>query len=330
MIMDNQIMVSVYCLAYNHEKYIRQTLDGFVKQKTNFKYEVIIHDDASQDSTQKIIKEYVDMYPQLFIPILQKENQFSRKVSIICDYIFPNIRGKYVAICEGDDYWTDPYKLQKQVDVLEKNPECFFVTHRVGRVKENGEYLDEGFPMRKLKISPGILEQNAFMEKLMKNGYLFQTSSHMYRKELFNIYVEKKQEFLSDFPGDFAMLCLAASHGSCFFIEEEMSKYRVMAQESWTSRMAKNRTMQIIRYEKSISGLKSLDTYTGKKYQRFISYAIGRQKVMLYSIQGQYRYLLKNMQYFSGNKEKIKYLILGMIDTILPNMFAKLKARRYR
>ena len=108
-------LLSICCVTYNHKKYIRQCLDSFLMQKTNFKFEIIIHDDASTDGTADIIKEYYEKYPDIIKPIFQTENQFSQGKSISKTFIYPRIKGKYVALCEGDDYWTDPYKLQKQV-----------------------------------------------------------------------------------------------------------------------------------------------------------------------------------------------------------------------
>ena len=116
--MSHKIKLSVICLTYNHEKFIRQALDGFVMQKTNFPFEVIVHDDASTDETAKIIREYEIKYPELIKPIYQKENLWQKGIPTK-NYIYPKINGKYVALCEGDDYWTDPLKLQKQVDFLE-------------------------------------------------------------------------------------------------------------------------------------------------------------------------------------------------------------------
>lgn len=98
---DSKIMVSVYCLAYNHEKYIRHTLNGFVSQKTNFRYEVFVHDDASTDNTASIIQEYADKYPDIIKPIFQTENQHSQKIPIIATHILPKMSGKYIAACEG-------------------------------------------------------------------------------------------------------------------------------------------------------------------------------------------------------------------------------------
>lgn len=115
--------VSISCLTYNHAPFLRRCLDGFLMQQCDFDFEILIHDDASNDGTQEIIKEYQQKYPQIIKPILQTENQWSKGVNGISFRAnFPRARGKYIAMCEGDDYWTDPYKLQQQVDFLENNP----------------------------------------------------------------------------------------------------------------------------------------------------------------------------------------------------------------
>lgn len=118
----NEITVSVCCLSYNHEDYIRQCLDGIVMQQTSFRFEVLVHDDASTDKSQQIILEYSQKYPDIIKPILQKENQYKKGEGILGKFLFPKCSGKYIAFCECDDYWTDNNKLQRQVDFLETNP----------------------------------------------------------------------------------------------------------------------------------------------------------------------------------------------------------------
>ena len=120
---NNNLKLSIVCHTYNQEKYISETLEGFLNQKTNFSFEIIIHDDASTDSTPEIINEYQEKYPELIKTILQKDNKYSKNINIWTKYTFPKCQGKYIAICEGDDYWTDEKKLQKQVDFLENNAE---------------------------------------------------------------------------------------------------------------------------------------------------------------------------------------------------------------
>jgi glycosyltransferase involved in cell wall biosynthesis len=119
-------LLSICCITYNHEKFIREAVDSFLMQKTNFMIEIIIHDDASTDNTAKIINEYAVKYPNIIKTILQNENQFSQKRFSFLSDLFKIAKGKYIALCEGDDYWVDSYKLQKQVDFLEKNPEYSF------------------------------------------------------------------------------------------------------------------------------------------------------------------------------------------------------------
>lgn len=123
-------IVSISCITYNHAPYIRQCLDGFLMQKTSFPIEILIHDDASTDGTQDIIREYEVRYPEIIKPIYQKENQYSKGVKVSLKYNYPRAKGKYIALCEGDDYWTDPLKLQKQVDFLESHPDYVMCSHQ--------------------------------------------------------------------------------------------------------------------------------------------------------------------------------------------------------
>ena len=123
-------LVSVQCLVYNHEPYLRKCLDGLVMQKTHFPFEIIVHDDVSTDHSVDIIKEYESKYPDIVKPIYEKENQYSKGDGRIIQIMNVACKGKYIALCEGDDYWTDPLKLQKQVDFLESHPEYSMVCCR--------------------------------------------------------------------------------------------------------------------------------------------------------------------------------------------------------
>lgn len=121
---DNQpLMVTIQCITYNHEPFIRECLEGFVMQKTNFRFEAVVHDDASTDGTANIIREYAQKYPDIIKPIFEVENQYSKHDGSLGKIMNEHTHGKYIAICEGDDYWTDPYKLQKQVDFMEDHLE---------------------------------------------------------------------------------------------------------------------------------------------------------------------------------------------------------------
>lgn len=120
----NDIKVSILCIVYNHEKYIARASQSFIDQKTNFDFEIIVHDDCSTDRSAHIIRNYQSRFPDIIKPIFQNENQYSKGKKILKDFLIPNIKGEFFAIFEGDDYWIDYNKLQKQVDYMEKKSDC--------------------------------------------------------------------------------------------------------------------------------------------------------------------------------------------------------------
>ncbi|MBA5628395.1 glycosyltransferase [Moheibacter lacus] len=211
--MDN-LMVSICSITYNHAPYIRECLDGFLMQKCDFEYEVLIHDDASTDGTAKIIKEYQEKYPHIIKPIFQTENQWSKGVRTIqSTYNFSRAQGKYIAMCEGDDYWTDPLKLQKQVDFLEANPNFSISFHRAMRITPDGEKINE-FPSLNLKskLSTEDLALNNFIPNL----------SVIFRK------TEIDTKLLQNMPlGDYAMHMANSRLGFIHYHKEVMAAYRI-------------------------------------------------------------------------------------------------------
>jgi len=123
-------LVSICVLTYNHESYVEQAIESFLMQNVNFKVEILIHDDASKDDTQLILKKYEKDYPGLFKLLLQEENQRSKLGGGMNPrFNYPRAKGKYIALCDGDDYWIDPLKLQKQVDILEKHDNIYICLH---------------------------------------------------------------------------------------------------------------------------------------------------------------------------------------------------------
>ena len=185
--LEENIQVTVWCLAYNHEKYIRQTLEGFVAQKTSFLFEVIIHDDASTDGTQAIIKEYAKNYPDIIKPIFQTENQYSREVDVLHAFGLPKARGRYIAFCEGDDYWCDSEKLQKQYEALEGHSEIPMCVARVKCVNEDGSPNERTIPEGQYRLHrTGAVEEDKLSDLLFlrRGGYPFHTSTYFIRKEV--------------------------------------------------------------------------------------------------------------------------------------------------
>lgn len=135
---EHEPLVSICCITYNHEKYISEAIESFLMQETDFSFEILVHDDASTDNTASIVREYAEKYPDIIKPIFQKENQFSKGVEIDYKFNFSRAKGKYIALCEGDDYWTDPKKLQIQVAFLEENLDYVITYTAVEAFDENG------------------------------------------------------------------------------------------------------------------------------------------------------------------------------------------------
>ncbi len=204
-------LVSISCITYNHAKYIRDAIEGFLMQKTNFKFEILIHDDASTDGTYDIIKRYELKYPSVIFPIYQKKNQYSQGVMISPTYNWPRARGKYIALCEGDDYWTDPMKLQKQVDFMEANPDyalCFHDTY----VKKEDQL-----------IAWRTYEKEVFsILDTFSTRALLHTSSILFRRDTYYC-----PNWLSKVvSGDMALISIVANEGKLKRIPEFMSVYR--------------------------------------------------------------------------------------------------------
>lgn len=169
-------LVSIHCITYNHENYIAQALEGFLLQKTNFPIEIVICDDASTDKTANIIREYADKYPNLIVPLLQSENQYSQGVKPGFDIVMPRCQGKYIAHCEGDDYWIDPYKLQKQVDFMEGNPEYSFIFH-------DCEILNQNSGSRQLRVGKRVIDETVDLVSAIKQNNM-PTASILHRNVL--------------------------------------------------------------------------------------------------------------------------------------------------
>lgn len=212
-------LVSIVCITYNHEKYIRNCLDGFVMQKTTFPFEILIHDDASTDNTANIIKDYEKKYADLIHPIYQTINQYSKKINPGIDYLLPIAKGKYIALCEGDDYWTDSAKLQKQVDFLEANSEYSICFHDVEIVMQdpNTEKTAQDYVI--------IHNQNRdsfTFEDLVLLGNLMHTPSIVFRKQPMENY-----PFSQALTSDYFLSLHNSYFGKIRKIEGTMAAYRV-------------------------------------------------------------------------------------------------------
>lgn len=261
--MENKIMVSISCITYNHEKYIAKAIEGFLMQKTNFKFEILIHDDASTDRTSYIIKEYEKNYPELIKPIYQTENQYSKGVKVGM-YNTTRSIGKYIALCEGDDYWTDSLKLQKQVDYMEKNSDCSMCYHAADiEDVRDGKLIGIIRPYNKDMI---LQEEKLFFG----GGHVCPTASIMYKKEILKIL----PNFYLSFPvGDHPLALLAFTNGKVCYIDDCMSVRRLWVPGSWnTKHHDEIDNIKKFEYrEKMIIGLKEFNTYSNKKWNEEVN-----------------------------------------------------------
>lgn len=279
-------MVSIHCVAYNHAKYIRKTLDGFLKQRTNFKFEVLIHDDASTDNTQEIIKEYTEKYPDIFKPIYQSENQYSKGIRVAYAYNFPRIAGKYSAFCDGDDYWNDEYKLQTQYEILEKHKECSMCVHSAQIVSEKEEKKVGIVPEK--NISEGIINAEDYLRYELIEGWVAQASSYFIRSQYIKEYIDEKPEFCRNMlVGDFPLVLYMLTKGNVYFLNKEMSCYRSGGQGSYRNRRQKDVFFQMKHLFTLIEGIREYNKYTNGKFESVIKtfIVIQLEKIMIFEKQ---------------------------------------------
>ena len=219
------ILVSINCTTYNHEDYIADAIESFLMQKTNFDFEILIGEDCSTDNTKKVVEGYAEKYPGKIRIITSEKNVGARKNSM---RLLENSRGKYIAECEGDDYWTDPYKLQKQVDYMVNHPGCSMTFHASEIIKAPNKQTGVNVkPYKTSGVSP-------IEDIILRGGGFFSTGSMVYQKA----FMENPPNFYLNAPiGDYPMQMLLASKGYAYYFDEVMSAYRSGVKGSWTDRM---------------------------------------------------------------------------------------------
>lgn len=300
--MKNEIMVSISCVTFNHEKYIAEAIESFLMQKTNFKFEILIHDDASTDGTPRIIRDYVERYPHLIKPIFQKENLYSKNIDID-DLNTERAKGKYIALCEGDDFWTDPDKLQKQVDYMETHPDCTLCVHAAYMVHVTGKRIKPVRPHYGNKIF-------TVQEIIEGGGGLFATNSIMYPRKL----DLNKPDFYKKAPvTDYPLVIYLALSGEVFYIDKFMAVYRKGVAGSWTTTEQSSIEKIITHIKNTEIMLDNLNRFTEYKYDEAINYKknFNQFKIMVAQErfeelkQGEFKKVYNKLK----TKEKTKLLI---------------------
>ena len=212
--------ISVLCATFNHEDYLRQTLDSFVAQKTDFPFEVLVNDDASTDHTAEILREYADRYPDIIRPFYQDENLYSRRMNVYDLVFFPAARGKYIALCEGDDYWNDPEKLQRQTDWLDAHPDYSACVHNsIGKISDQ--------PDRVLFAQDG--DRDIPFEQVINGmSHAYHTSSILARREfILNPPDYRNVAYEKGYFTDYAIGVRLCLEGKVRFLDRCMSVYLI-------------------------------------------------------------------------------------------------------
>lgn len=296
---QSNILVSISCITYNHAPYIRQCLDGFLMQQCNFSFEILIHDDASTDETQKIIVEYKEKHPEIIKPIFQSKNQYSKGVrGIMARFNFPRAIGKYIALCEGDDYWTDPLKLQKQVDFMEKNEEYSVCVHQAEVI--------EGTTSKLIRLNTpreNSAEYN-FSQIVRGGGGLFATNSMLCRAK-----------FIANLPswmliaqvGDFPLLIHLALSGKVWYMSSVMSAYRLGAPGSWTSKVRKEPSFNASNYQALALMLAEINKETNFRYQKVLEEVVLKYQFICHILLNDY-HAIKEAKYSEIYKKYLSSL----------------------
>lgn len=286
-----KIKVSVLCATYNHESFIADAITGFLMQETDFAFEVIIHDDASTDGTANIVREYQAKYPNIIKPIYQTENQYSKGKFKPTLYMQKAVKGAYLALCEGDDYWITSDKLQKQLDICEKDPGISFVGHGAVTLSVKTSKFNTvkvWSSRRYISTLHDILsEERAY-------GQFSPTASYFIKEDVF----KTLPDWFADAPtGDYFLEVLSAVYGKMVYLPEVMSVYRVENEHAWTGVNNRNPDFTIKFLASRLPTLNHFKKMVGRNEKKLVDVVISDTYDDLMYWEGQ-KNLLSGVKYF--------------------------------
>lgn len=260
--MDGNVEVSILCITYNHKDFIEKTLEGFLMQKTNFDYEIIIHDDASTDGTREILLKYKEQYPDKIKLMLEEENQYSKGKKFLSAIMFSEAQGKYIAICEGDDEWIYEWKLQRQYDLLETDSKISLCVHNAIK-RDCKNNVDSTLIMG---IQEGYLcDEDIY---LSRHGHL-PTASYFLRKSS----VDDYPKFCYDAPVEDETIRYHCGYkGQVYYMDEMWSIWNYMHEGSWNSRV-KDAEVAFCYAYKMLRYLFQFNDYSKRMYEKYVSQA---------------------------------------------------------
>lgn len=298
---NNSPLVSICCATYNHEQYIEETIKGFLMQECDFEYEILIHDDASTDKTADIIKKYEEEYPHIIFPIYQVENQFSqgKKYS---DLNYERARGKYIALCEGDDCWIDSRKLAVQIKAFELNPKCGICFHpsiSLNCLTNNRVMIG------KYDNKDTVIDIN---DVIIKKYEMIPTASCIVTKEVLEIVLEYKSTRSYLTVGDLYFQIFGALNAGAIYINKVMSLYRHFTPYSWSIAQQKSLDNQFKHLISMAKSYQELDKMTDYKYTKAFQQSTIKR---LFSVSG-----YESLANIPDEFELYKNLFVSLLDRL--------------
>lgn len=315
-------LVTIICITYNHESFISSALDGFLGQETDFPFEIFVHDDASTDNTAAIIRNYQLKFPSIIRPVYETLNQYSKKDGSLQRIILEHIHGKYTAFCEGDDYWCDSKKLQKQADFMKKHPSCSMLLHN-GYV----ENVQTGYS--------GLIHnhvQNQIMEKreIIREERLHPPTASMFVRS--KDYV-KIPDFFQNAPvGDRPARMYLMTKGYLCYWKAPMCVHRVNVPGSFSELTVTDRKYNQFVLKGMLRFFDQYNDYTRYEFEQDIQYVKSRELCTYYFKSGNKKKAMHTAYYKKSTSrlQKIKQRILLYTPQHIKNRVKKLAEMGYR
>lgn len=315
---ESSLLLSIACITYNHQRYIQDAMRGFLLQKTSFPFEIVVHDDASTDGTTQILQEYEARYPSIIRLIVQKTNSYSkghRPLALMYGYL----KGRYIAVCEGDDYWTDPFKIQIQVDALEKNPLIDLAIHPALEVNQtNGDerviglYRDEN----------GIVPVSDIIGK--KFGQI-PTASTVIRRSIYDRFkcFYDKNPYLT--VGDIYLHIFGAEQGGAWYSSQVSCIYRLFSNNSWRTRQAASSQKRVEHVLARVDSFIALKSELSSRYDEDIDATNREWLLRLFkgremAFSSKLAYFKKYHNIFKGYEKLIVFIFCIIPTKLLENL----------
>lgn len=293
---SSEPVVSIVCTTYNHATYLQDAMRGFLLQKTDFPFEIIIHDDLSTDGTREIINRYAAAYPAIIRTVFQKENQYSKGVKILLLAV-GSASGQYIAFCEGDDFWISPNKLQTQVDAISLFPDCEMCFHSAVVLK--GEE-----PAKKLFCRRAKGNRLFGVEPIIRCGGSFMpTASMLIRRAFFDRALQDDTGFFKRYLMGYFCQIFCSLAGGALYIDRPMSVYRSLSEGSWTQTLSRNLEFYKKWLATYLVSLRAADARTCYKYAK--DFAVPTRRCHLSVLNNNNLDLAFRRDYFTENRREI-------------------------